>query len=88
MHVAAFKNSLKPFCLEYQPLLEEIMRKETVLRELVEGATMAQILGTVLVVCSGEQDILIEFIENSGDLQAMKATIDVWGNSLKYTLKR
>ena len=51
------------------------------LRELVEGATIAQILGRALV-------ILIELIENSGDLQAMKATIDVWGNSLKYTLER
>jgi len=53
--VAAIKNSLKPFCLEYQPLLEEILRKETVLRELVEGATMAQILGRALDICSGNR---------------------------------
>jgi len=55
MRAAAFKNSLKPFCLEYQPLLEEILQKEAVLRELMEGATMAQILGRALVICSGNR---------------------------------
>ena len=55
IRVAGFKNSLKPFCLEYQPLLEEILRREAVLRELVEGATMAEILGMAIVICLGNR---------------------------------
>jgi len=49
-HLAAFKDSLKPFCVVYQPLLDGIICKEAVLRGLVESATMAQTLGTALFI--------------------------------------